>query len=160
MAHSDKQDCATMVLDRLFDHERIDGHCRVARYLDRWVLARLGESSWYLHRFTGSDWSTDLHDHPKSFLSIGLVGRMREHQPDDRVIELRAPWIRRFPATHLHRLELAPGSRCWTICRVGQLERDWGFETRAGYIGWEEYVFSDLPERLGSVRVWDEERAR
>jgi len=39
-----------------------------------WLLALPGERRVYLHKFVGSDWSRDLHDHPKWFVSIGLWG--------------------------------------------------------------------------------------
>ena len=128
------------LIDRLFHFERIDGHGAVARYLHRWTLLRLpGGRALYLHHFVGSDWSRDLHDHPKGFLSIGLWGGYIEFtpaRPDGR--RWRAPWVRYFPATHIHRLEVP--RNCWTLVYVGKLQRNWGFHTAGSWMPWDEYV--------------------
>lgn len=128
------------LINRLFHFERIDGHGAVERYLHRWTLLRLwGGRAVYLHHFVGSDWSGDLHDHPKSFLSVGLWGSYIEvtpDKPDGRT--WRAPWIRWFPATHVHRLDVP--RNCWTLVIVGRLCRQWGFHTADGWVPWKEYV--------------------
>lgn len=141
------------ILDRLFDHEVINGHGR-QEYLHRWVLYRSERSCVYLHHFVGSDWSRDVHDHPKPFTSIGLWGRYREHSPGGGPVEYRAPWLRRFPAKHIHRLTLAPGETCWTLCRVGSIEREWGFwivDDLGGFVTstwvpWKTYVRSSFAD--------------
>ena len=62
-------------------------------YLYRWTLAVLGRGSrCYLHRYLGSDWARDLHDHPKVFWSIGLWGGYVEQTPAG-IRQWRAPWI-------------------------------------------------------------------
>lgn len=126
------------MIGRLFHQEEINGDGACPTYLYRWTLLRLG--GWlavYLHHFVGDDWSTDLHDHPKRFISIGLWGSYLEWSPlgESGFIagtEYRAPWLRSFPATHIHRLTLhrnPDGSRqhCWTLVIVGRKVREWGF---------------------------------
>ena len=55
---------------------------RADPYLYRWTLAVLGRGRrCYLHRYLGSDWARDLHDHPKVFWSIGLWGGYVEQTP-------------------------------------------------------------------------------
>lgn len=139
-------------LGRFFEHEHVDGNGRVRAYLDRWVLAKFRRSAYYLHRFSGSDWSTDLHDHPKPFLSIGLWGSYIEHTALGAT-RYSAPWLRRFPASFAHRLELDEGAVVWTFVRVGAKERDWGFFCDGQWVQWSRYVHSDLPERRGAVRT-------
>jgi hypothetical protein len=152
-----------------------DGRCE---YLTRWHFARGRNWSMYLHRFTGDDWSLDLHDHPKHFISIGVLGRYVEETEislaNARVVKqydvYTAPWCRRFPPQHAHRLMLFPLGKsskkrpCWTIVIVGQLVRDWGWwvpqhlwprfsnavgPSRRGangqtlaWVNWERYVYN------------------
>lgn len=139
-------------INRLFRFETIDRNGATERYLRRWTLLRLrGGRAVYLHHFVGSDWSGDLHDHPKSFLSVGLWGSYIEECHgrlgwwSDRRGQIvrrrwRAPWVRRFRATHAHRLLLPEGGNCWTLVYVGPLQRDWGFYTATGWMRWDEYV--------------------
>src|SRR5579872_58435 len=88
--------------------EEINGGDRCPTYLYRWnLLSRRGKFSVYLHHFVGDDWSYDLHDHPKRFISIGLWGWYIEERPSGghtikRVY--RAPWFRSFPAQYIHRI--------------------------------------------------------
>lgn len=153
------------VLNRLFKREEINGHDRCPPYMIRWTLfqPRRPKAFWrgfgvYVHKFVGDDWTRDLHDHPKRFISIGLVGSYRETylvnlQPPDvdapplmaeRKRDYVAPWVRTFPADHTHRLELIGGKPCWTLVIVLRSVRAWGFWTRLRggwkWTGWREYV--------------------
>ena len=69
------------MINRLFGYEEINGNGRCP-YLHRWCLLVLPRGvRLYLHKFIGSDWSRDLHDHPKRFISIGLWGSYIEETP-------------------------------------------------------------------------------
>lgn len=134
---------------RLFPREEINGAGRCPTYLYRWTLLRLGK--WfavYLHKFVGDDWSTDLHDHPKRFISIGLRGRYVEITECKRrpgilqYHDWRAPWFRSLAATHKHRLRMVPGETCWTICIVLRPVREWGFWADGAFIPWRTYIRS------------------
>jgi hypothetical protein len=144
-------------LDRLFGTaEEINGRHRCPTYLYRWTLfAWRGHFSIYLHHFVGDDWSRDLHDHPKRFISIGLWGWYLEDTPDPRFGEKQgggwrttmtkmysAPWIRSFPATHIHRLRV-PSKNCWTLVIVLKPVRDWGFWHDGKFMQWRSYVDGD-----------------
>src|SRR2546423_15062897 len=114
------------LLDKLFgEPEEINGGERCPTYLWRWTILKWnGHFSIYLHHFVGDDWSRDLHDHPKRFISIGLWGWYIEETPYSGSAEwaalgpvrtrYRAPWIRTFPASHIHRL-VVPSKNCWTL---------------------------------------------
>lgn len=129
--------------------EEINGRFRCPTYLYRWTLfSWRGHCSIYLHHFVGDDWSRDLHDHPKRFISIGLWGWYLEETPRDdlpltRITKYRAPWIRTFPASHIHRISV-PSKNCWTIVAVLKPVRDWGFWHQDRFIPWRQYV--DGPE--------------
>lgn len=139
------------LLNSLFGQaEEINGRHRCDTYLYRWFLLRTPWFKTYLHHFVGDDWSLDLHDHPKRFISIGLWGSYIEHVPcpnhgitcptgpgSSRVY--RAPWIRSFPATHIHRLSV-PSKNCWTLVTVLKSTREWGFWHRGRFIPWRDYV--------------------
>lgn len=111
------------LLDKLFYKEVIDD-----RYLIRWHLTRRdpNKSGWFLHHFIGSDPTTLLHDHPKDFLSIGLLGSYTEEVPWGFKF-YRAPWIRRFQANYKHRIMVKNNKSCWTIVRYGPVYKEWGF---------------------------------
>jgi hypothetical protein len=141
--------------------EEINGANRCPTYLYRWTLFQPKRPRWlwrgfgvYLHKFVGDDWSRDLHDHPKRFISIGLKGAYCEetpyadtrHDPPQTLLRVyRAPWLRTFPASHIHRLSLlidGTGARrpCWTLVIVLRSVREWGFWHRGMFVPWRDYV--------------------
>lgn len=129
----------TRWFNRVFKLEEINGAERCPTYLYRWTILRLFGCGVYLHHFVGDDWSRDLHDHPKRFISIGLAGKYTEETPaGERVF--KAPFIRSFPATHIHRLRLEPGQTAWTLVIVLRAVRPWGFWHKGVWIHWREYV--------------------
>lgn len=155
------------LLSRLFRVEQIDGNGRCATYLYRWTLfqPRWPRSLWrgfgiYLHKFVGDDWSRDLHDHPKRFISIGLRGAYQEEtfrpgadqcqcdlDHEHTVTQVyRAPWIRTFRASHIHRISLLSDRRpCWTLVIVLWHVREWGFWHRGIFVHWRNYVAPGNP---------------
>jgi hypothetical protein len=166
--------------DRIFQREEMNGDGRCGTYLVRWTLMRFWSGiGVYLHHFTGDDWSRDLHDHPKRFISIGLWGSYIEETPaaPDVIHDAdvcgcgnaaawcpfnpsatdvepfttwrlyRAPWVRTFPAEHIHRIRLVNGHPCWTLVIVLKTERAWGFWSLGRWIPWREYVASDTATR-------------
>lgn len=130
-----------------FFHWLLDRRVIVPGNLVRFRLFAIpGTRSWrvYLHHFIGPDPDRALHDHPKRFVSIGLRGGYTElvmvqagkwagRRP---AVALRphrkvwvAPWVRSFPATHIHRISgVLPGT--WTLVLVGRVVREWGFWKR------------------------------
>lgn len=169
-------------IDRLFQREEMDGDGRCETYLVRWTLLKLwGGIGVYLHHFVGDDWSRDLHDHPKRFISIGLWGSYVEETPTPHDADLcgcenhapwcpfnpwatevapivpptrhavfNAPWVRTFPASHIHRIRLIGGRPCWTIVIVLRTVRRWGFWHRGRWFPWRQYVNSDTATRMKS----------
>jgi len=119
--------------------EEINGGERCPTYLWRWtVFAWKGHFSVYVHHFVADDWSRDLHDHPKRFISIGLWGWYLEETPAG-IRKYRAPWFRTFPATHIHRISV-PSKSCWTLVAVLKPVREWGFWHLGKFIPWRRYV--------------------
>jgi hypothetical protein len=140
----------TKILTKLFGPvEEINGNNRCPTYLWRWTLFQWrGHFSVYVHHFVGDDWSFDLHDHPKRFISIGLWGWYIEETPSpgapvgyipNQIKVYRAPWIRSFPANHIHRLTV-PSKNCWTLVIVLKPVREWGFWHLGRFIPWRSYV--------------------
>lgn len=129
-----------MILDILFgEAEEINGGHRCPTYMFRWTVARIGGSKAYLHKFVGDDWSLDLHDHPKRFVSIGIWGSYLETAHGRPERRWCAPWFRSFPAEHRHRIT-TPWGNCWTLVIVGAPERDWGFWHDGNFMPWLDYV--------------------
>lgn len=140
------------LLNRLFGLEEINGDGRCPTYLFRWTLLRVGEFAVYLHKFVGDDWSLDLHDHPRRFISIGLRGSYYEITPTEGRT-WRAPWIRTFPAEHIHRLSgPTPQVPCWTIVVVLRKSRPWGFWNRGEFIPWRRYLNMPAADERRSCR--------
>lgn len=127
------------LLNRWFRREEINGAERCPTYLFRWTLFYCRWFGVYVHRFVGDDWSRDLHDHPKRFISIGLKGKYIEETPHGERL-FKAPWFRSFPAQHIHRLRLIDGAECWTLVIVLKAVRPWGFWHLGQFIPWREYV--------------------
>lgn len=136
-------------LNRIFGvAEEINGGHRCPTYMFRWTILATRGGKLYLHKFVGDDWSLDLHDHPKRFVSIGVWGRYEEtvfgpsidNWPEE-TRTWRAPWIRTFPATHRHRIHgPTPIKPCWTLVWVGRPERNWGFWHEGRFMPWLDYV--------------------
>lgn len=146
------------ILTRVFgEPEEMNGRNRCPTYLYRWFIAKTNRFNVYLHHFVGNDWSKDLHDHPKRFISIGLWGWYIEETPHmigyfdgnfekdwidfknpDRK-RFTAPWIRTFSASHIHRL-VVPSKNCWTLVITLKAVRPWGFWHLGRFIPWKHYV--------------------
>lgn len=140
----------TGILSRIFGKpEEINGADRCPTYLYRWTLLKFGKRGAYLHYFVGDDWSLDLHDHPKRFISVGLKGEYLEETPLSKRV-YRAPWIRTFPATHIHRLSLIDKKPCWTLVIVLKATRAWGFWHDLEFIPWREYVKGKIADVMKS----------
>lgn len=143
-------------LHKLFKYEDLSPN-QDQSYMLRWTLFSGFGRKVYLHKILATDWAREPHDHPKDFVSIGLSGRYVEevyevvddYSTDDfsmyipqrltlkDMIPFKAPWIRRFPAEHIHRLAVRPGEHCWTICITSPHQRAWGFWSADGT--WTEY---------------------
>ena len=123
---------------KFFRYERITG-LDDADYLDRWTLLSLSKGrKIYLHLFLNSDWR-DLHDHPKSFWSIGIWGGYIEQTPDG-IKRWLAPWIRRFGTDHIHRIRINPKRKTWTIVITSPATAEWGFYTGKYWLRWDRYL--------------------
>lgn len=136
----------------MFRHEAINGDGRCPTYLHRWTLIRLPTFAVYIHHFVGNDWSKDYHDHPKHFVSIGIVGSYVEHILDTKSgkessVSWSAPWVRKFDSEHAHRIEVC-GKRAWTIALVGKINREWGFWHKGKWVHWNTYVNSSIAEAM------------
>lgn len=131
--------------------EEINGANRCPTYLYRWILLATKRLSIYLHKFVGDDWSLDLHDHPKRFISIGLWGSYVEFTPKGSKM-YDAPWFRSFPAEHIHRLTLPRRQHCWTLVLTLHATRAWGFWHAFEWIPWKEYVIGKFSHIADSMR--------
>jgi len=125
---------------RLLRKERINGGYR-------WRLASIGWFGVYLHHFVDDGWLRDMHDHPYRLISIGLLGKYREETPSGVRI-YRAPWVRSFPASHIHRIVMVDGGSCWTIMITLKPVRSWGFWTPAGWRPWHKYVNTNTTSKI------------
>jgi hypothetical protein len=135
------------VINRWFRLEEIDGDGRCPTYLYRWTIFRIGWLKVYLHKFVGDDWSLDLHDHPKRFVSIGLKGGYLERTPHGLSL-YSAPWIRTFPAEHIHRISMTSNRPCWTIAITLKAVRPWGFWHEGQFVPWRKYVDSETADKM------------
>jgi hypothetical protein len=138
---------AHAVLNRVFGQaEEINGRNRCPTYLYRWrVWGGAKGRAAYIHHFVADDWTLDLHDHPKRFISIGLTGSYEEETAAG-VRLFRAPWIRTFPATHAHRIRNP--RRCWTFVIVLKATRLWGFWHQGAWHLWADYVRDPLADLM------------
>lgn len=95
----------------------------------------------FIHNFLRSD-PGDLHDHPFGYFTIILKGGYWEwipkknsyHTDDNRIIGEERVWrgpghFRLSKATSYHRIDVEPGTDCWTLFMPGPQKREWGFLT-------------------------------
>lgn len=137
-------------INKVFSFEKIDGGNKCPAYLFRWTLFKVKDTfAVYVHKFVASDWARDPHDHPKRFISIGLWGaykefvyEARDNQTFTKYVKLHvAPWVRSFPANHLHRIEAVNDRPCWTLVVTLKPVREWGFVQDGKWIEWKKYVW-------------------
>jgi hypothetical protein len=146
----------TRFLTRLFGKpEEINGADRCPTYLYRWIVLKWRGRGIYIHHFVADDWSIDLHDHPRRFISIGLRGGYVESN-SGTYVRYNAPWFRTFPANYKHRLIMIRDKDtnakrdCWTLVIVLKPSRDWGFWPRGKFVHWKEYVKSTRADEAKS----------
>lgn len=134
------------LLNRFCHYETMSGNGACPVYLERWTIGEAFGCGVYLHHFLGDDWAKDPHDHPRRFISIGLRGWYDEDifAPNGifyRTERFHAPWIRSFPAEHLHRVRAAECGDTWTLVIVLRKSRPWGFVQNGIWIPFKSYVF-------------------
>ena len=104
-------------------------------YLERYMLLRWGNHTFFLHRFLDSDPDRGVHDHPWDHsVSFILCGGYLEKRLVSKSGKL---WmqIRRLSAGQFnvikgddfHQLVLEPGRPAWTIFYHGKRTKNWGF---------------------------------
>lgn len=111
-------------------------------YLERYHLLRLpfGHQV-YLHRFVASDPGRGLHNHPwKYAASLLLSGTYQETRMlgarTDNALHTR--WLRPgrlnlISGDVFHRVNIAPGSECWSLFIHAPKARSWGFIQQREY---------------------------
>ena len=62
------------------------------------------------------------------------------------VTEFVAPWVRSFPAEHIHRLALGRHRDAWTLVLVGWTVRMWGFWNGGVWYPWKTYLGTDYAD--------------
>lgn len=134
------------LIRRFFGYETMSGNGQCPIYLERWTLFLRFGIGVYLHHFLGDDWSIDPHDHPRRFISVGLFGWYYEdtfHKDGAHLAtrKYRAPWLRSFPAEHLHRIRAAECGNTWTLVIVLKKSRAWGFVQDGKWVPFRDYVF-------------------
>jgi hypothetical protein len=117
-------------------------------YLTRLRIVQTPLFGLYLHRISGPDPDTYMHDHPWNFWSLVLRGGYTEQVPEAQGM---APWRykhevkRRLSykrAEDLHAIRRLHRNPTWTLLLVGRRRREWGFYTNAGWVQWDKYITS------------------
>lgn len=93
----------------------------------RWKIGRLKDGRFvYLHHLYPSNdpW---LHDHWRSMITIGLGGRYFEQTSysQEDWVEWRAPWIRAFDRSFVHRFWVKEGESAWSLSISSNDPREW-----------------------------------
>jgi hypothetical protein len=109
---------------------------------------RIVNTPWFginLHDIHLPDTDKDPHDHPWNFVSVVLRGGYGETlYTYDTVRSVRSKVWRRGSIHrmrtrsfhHIHKVE--PGTR--TLVFTGKRSKAWGFQTRTGFVPWQEYM--------------------
>jgi hypothetical protein len=128
-------------------------------HLYRWTLLRCRWFQVVLHNVRSDD-PPDLHDHAWWNVSIVLRGVLKEttykpapflQLPAYCSRYLRAPCVRIRSATELHRLSVVRGP-VWTLFITGPVQRDWGYDTEAGWVPWQRYPVKHNTLRRKNVK--------
>lgn len=126
--------------------------------LYHWITDRIAIR---LHHILRSDADRHMHDHPAWNVSIVLRGGYYELMPTrpdggdwhegQEVEDFTSVWrgpgsvvFRR--ASSRHRLVIPYGMTCLSVFILGRKSQSWGFYTRAGKVGWREYLGIEAPK--------------
>lgn len=118
-------------------------------YLIRWwLIPRNPLCNIYAHLILRSDDDRALHDHPWGFISIILRGNYAEWRTD-KLGEYRWHYIAgdvllRSPRT-LHRIAIDPQRSALSLVITGPRIRQWGFQTKDGWVHWQQYLDQSNP---------------
>jgi hypothetical protein len=92
----------------------------------------------YLHRIFRDDQDKDPHNHPWNFWSIILWGAFIEDGLHDKTSGIKSVGTCHYMSMkdyHKNRVI----STVTTLVLTGKRSQDWGYMTKDGYVGWEEY---------------------
>ena len=116
------------------------GHVHFRRY-------RLLQTPWfaiYIHQILRSDEELDMHDHPWKFTSVILSGSYEETVTSPPYFDTTR-WFRHYQgdvvehaAEEAHRLRLT-SKEVWTLVITSGRKREWGYQTKTGWLGHKEY---------------------
>jgi hypothetical protein len=118
-------------------------------YLERYHLLRLPCGyRVYLHRFVASDPGRGLHNHPwRHAMSLLLCGSYQETRmlgaDSDNALQrrrLRPGQLNYISGEVYHRINIEPGTECWSLFLHAPKTRDWGFIRRHQYQDHNEVV--------------------
>ena len=107
---------------------------------------RILETEWfsiYIHNILESDKDIHSHNHPWNFLSIILYGGYEESRSISScshfASKLIIKWFTQMNINEFHKIKLLKNS-CWTLVFTGKrINPNWGYLTKNGFIGFEEY---------------------
>lgn len=124
-------------------------------YLLRWwLIPRNRFFNLYLHEFRRSDDDRAHHGHPwLCNASWVLAGGSTEHTIEAGGVHHRrrltmGAFRFRWGASP-HRIELAEGTRCWTLFFTGPRIREWGFYCpERGWVHWRDFT---APDNAGAI---------
>lgn len=126
-------------------------------HLYRWTLFQCRWFQIVIHNFRGDD-PPDLHDHAWWNVSIILAGVLKETtlqptpwggQPAYSSRLLRTGNVRVRSARELHRLSVVQPA--WTLFITGPTQREWGYDTRHGWMPWQRYRVKHNAERSPKI---------
>jgi len=127
------------IMNKLGRYRIIDDRQTGEPYLERYYLFLSDRKKFpfniFLHKFLKSD-PDELHDHPWNYTTIIVKGGYWEWSPvlsdEGEVTGSYKRWrgpgsIIRSKAKNMHRVELEPGVKPWTVFIPGKKQKDWGF---------------------------------
>ncbi len=137
--------CGIYLHHFLGDDWAIDPHDHPRRFIS------IGLRGWYYEDvFKPADFQCPHPNCDKGWLYSAPVGCGIGFQDEDdgpcpicspKTTKYVAPWIRSFPANHVHRVRAVECGNVWTLVIVLRKSRAWGFIRDGVWIPFREYVF-------------------
>jgi hypothetical protein len=116
-------------------------------YLRRFYLIRHGKDKTFLHNILRSDNDRHMHDHPWDFSTRILVNGYDEECPLGwRYLATHSKVDNK--AEHAHKVHLWKDENgaempVWSLVRLTEARREWGFHTETGWVPWYLYLHED-----------------
>lgn len=118
-------------------------------YLVRWRLVQTPWFGIFLHKILMIDNDINLHDHPWNFVTWIIKGAYLEER-DGKQYSWDQGSIHKMSIGSFHKISHLWRVPTWSLVFVGPRKRQWGYQTKDGWVPRSEYNWKYYNEQIHS----------